>query len=187
MKKQMLKTQRAKVIPISEAASAGSRAMDLLDRALETNNTAEARKLAREVIKLDPDCVDALILLAKCTRLSGDAYVEKLREAVQAGERSLGKEFLDKHRGHFWALMETRPYMRARFELAMALGGNGDIAGAITGFEEMLALNPNDNQGVREYLLAMYLALEDLRGAARLFDTYGLDSGAVFAWGAVFF
>src|SRR5260370_24760432 len=157
MKKQMLK-QRDQVMPISAAAAAESRAMELLDRALETDNTAEAGKLASEVIKLDPDCVDALILLAKCTRLSGDRYAEKLREAVQAGERSLGKGFFDKHRGHFWALMETRPYMRARFELAMALGGNGDVAGSIGGFEEMLALNPNDGQGVREYLLAMYLA-----------------------------
>lgn len=165
---------------------ARERALDLVDRALETGNAAEVRKLMRQAVKLDPDCVDALLMLAKVTRLSAPKYIEKMREAVQAGERTLGQEFFKANRGHFWLVMETRPYMRARFDLGMALGNDGDFAGAIAEFEGMLDLNPRDNQGVRDYLLALYLAMENLDGAARLLRGYG-DFGAVFGWGSVFF
>ncbi len=186
MKKQAVRSNRAKVIPISRPASAASRAKELLDRALAAEKTRDAKKLAQSALKLDPNCVDALVLLAKCTPLSGEGYIQRLRAAVKTGERALGKEFIDTNRGHFWAVTETRPYMRARFELAMALGENGDVTGAMNAFEEMLSLNPTDNQGVRDYLLALYLAMEDLNGASRLLARYN-DTGAVFAWGEVFF
>ena len=49
----------------------------------------------------------------------------------------------------------------------------------------MLELNPRDNQGHRDYLLGVYLALNDLDGAAGLYRQYDDDS-AVFVWGRVF-
>ena len=47
----------------------------------------------------------------------------------------------------------------------------------------MLALNPNDNQGVRDLLLGLYLALGDTEGAAKLLNAYKEDGMANFAWG----
>src|SRR5271166_1309418 len=178
-KKHKPRAAKTKVTPIPLAPEPEppddprERALDLVDRALETGNAAEVRKLMRQAVKLDPDCVDALLMLAKVTRLSASQYLGKMREAVRAGERTLGPEFFKANRGHFWLMIETRPYMRARFDLGMALGNNGDIAGAIAEFEGMLDLNPRDNQGVRDYLLALYLALQNLDGAARLLRDYG--------------
>lgn len=60
--------------------------------------------------------------------------------------------------GHFWGLLETRPYLRTRLGLAHALWTAGRRAEAVQHLQDMLRLNPNDNQGVR-YTLARLLAL----------------------------
>ncbi len=49
----------------------------------------------------------------------------------------------------------------------------------------MLELNPNDNQGIREVLLAIYLTRADLDGARRLFDRYEKDGSAAFRWSRI--
>ncbi len=49
----------------------------------------------------------------------------------------------------------------------------------------MLELNPNDNQGVRDPLLGLYLTAGDLKGAGRLLKKYEDDALANFAWGRV--
>jgi tetratricopeptide (TPR) repeat protein len=73
--------------------------------------------------------------------------------------------------------------MRARQQLADLLLDQGRVAEAIHHFEALLALNPNDNQGVRDMLLGCYLAGDDLDGARRLLREYKEDDGAVFNWG----
>jgi len=106
-----------------------------------------------------------------------------LEKAVAAGERSLGAEYFEENKGHFWGLMETRPYMRARYRLADLLLDAGRASEAIGHLEALLDLNPNDNQGIREVLLGPYLAGDRLDGARRLLLTYKDDDSAVFAWG----
>jgi len=49
----------------------------------------------------------------------------------------------------------------------------------------MLDLNPNDNQGIRYFLLALYLTRGDPDGARRLFDQYDDESSALFQWSRV--
>jgi tetratricopeptide (TPR) repeat protein len=160
-------------------------AQELAYCAMEEPSNARARKLAERALKLDPDCVDALVIRAQTRRSTPEEFIAELRAAVQAGERSLGKQKFIERRGHFWGFLETRPYMRARRELAMALLGAGQFREAAAEFAAMLELNPKDNQGVRDYLLGVYLALDDLDGAASLYRQYG-DDGATFVWGRVF-
>ncbi len=166
--------------------SPAEQAQELAYRAMEEPSSAKARKLAEKALKLDPACIDALVIRAQTRRLGRSEFIAEIRAAVQAGERSLGeKEFIE-GRGHFWGILETRPYMRARRELAIALLGAGQLREAADEFAAMLELNPNDNQGVRDYLLGVYLALSDLDGAASLYRQYYEDNSAVFAWGRVF-
>ena len=56
---------------------------------------------------------------------------------------------------------------------------------AIHVYERMLQLNPNDNQGVRDPLLGLYLTAGDLKGAGALLNKYENDALANFAWGRV--
>lgn len=136
-----------------------ARAEQILEEAFETPDPRERVRLAREALEVYPDCVDAYVLLAENapSRKEARALYEK---GVAAGERLLGPDFFRQNAGHFWGLLETRPYMRAREGLANALWTAGRRAEAIGHLQEMLRLNPNDNQGVR-YTLASYLLQED--------------------------
>ena len=70
-------------------------------------------KLARKALSISPDCADAYVLLAEEEAQSleeANAYYE---QGVQAGRRALGPEVFQEQAGHFWGIVETRPFMRA--------------------------------------------------------------------------
>ncbi|MEK7404462.1 MAG: tetratricopeptide repeat protein [Acidobacteriota bacterium] len=169
----------------AEPADPKEEAQDLAYRAMEAATAKQARELTEQALKLDPDCVDALIIRAQAQPLARKEYIARLRLAVEAGERSLGSDFIRDNSGHFWGMIETRPLMRAKHGLGMALVDAGQNQEAISQLEEMLELNPNDNQGVRDILLGLYLLDGDLTGADRLLGQYRDDCGATFVWGRV--
>jgi tetratricopeptide (TPR) repeat protein len=167
-----------------EEADARAQAQDFAFSAMEAESEAQARKLAKRALKLDPDCVDAMVMVDLDAR-SPRTMIEGLQKAVAAGERSLGAKFIDENEGHFWLLLETRPYMRALEALAECCRGEGINLDAIKTYEKMLRLNPNDNQGVRDPLLGLYLETGDLNAAALLLTQYKDDASANFAWARV--
>ncbi len=181
-----LRTLEGKVLaqPPLQGPTPEEQAQELAYQAMEAEEPAEIRELAQKALALDSDCVDALVTLARLNSRSVEDYMAALERAVQAGERSLGANFFRENKGHFWGMLETRPYMRARYELADLLRLTGRISEAIRHFEAMLELNPNDNQGVRDDLLGCYLETGNLEGARRLFQEYE-DRSAVFSWGRV--
>lgn len=158
------------------------RAQQLAYDAREAASEREARKLIDQALALDPDCVDALVMLAEMARTQHED-MELVERAVAAGERRLGKRFFKENEGHFWGILETRPYMRARYHLSMSLIGQGRVAEAMGHFEEMLKLCPNDNMGVREQLLPLYLMTDHVEKAAKLLARYDGDIGATMTWG----
>ena len=153
--------------------------------AMEAETEAEARKQAKRALRLDPDCVDALVLMNDLDAPTRKARIEGLKKAVEAGERALGAKFIQENKGHFWLLLETRPWMRALDRLASELKEAGLNLDAIGIYKRMLELNPNDNQGVRDPLLGLYLTVGDLKGAGKLLKKYEEDALANFAWGRV--
>ena len=160
-------------------------AQELAFDAMEADNDTQAMKLAKCALRKDPDCVDALVVLAEIESDSPRKLIASLQKAVAAGERSLGAKFIAENKGDFWSIIETRPYMRALAQLAGLLRAEGINLNAIRHYENMLALNPNDNQGVRDPLLGLYLATDNLESAQKLLQRYENDSMANFAWGLV--
>lgn len=158
-------------------------AQELAYQAMEARSAEETHALCEQALALDPDCMDAIVTLSRVTSQSDEEHMEGLQRAIEAGERSLGADFFRENKGHFWGILETRPYMRARCELADLLRLSGRTGEAIRHFEAMLELNPNDNQGIRDYLLGCYLAVDNLEGTRRLLEEYKGDSSAVFQWG----
>jgi len=116
-------------------------------------------KLAREALSISEDCADAYVLLAEESAKSVEEARELYEQGVRAGERTLPANAFEQDVGHFWGLIETRPYMRARLGLAQCLWSLGNRREAIEHLTDMLRLNPNDNQGVR-WLLVNYLLEE---------------------------
>ncbi len=102
--------------------------------------------------------------------------LEYYEKGVQAGERALGPQAFADNVGHFWAILETRPYMRARAGLAEVLWHLGKRQEAMAHYREMLRLNPNDNQGMRDLLIRCLLKVGDDQGVGELLDQYK-DSG----------
>lgn len=66
-------------------------------------------------------------------------------KAIKIGEEKLGKEYFTKHKGHFWGLYETRPYITAKLKYAGCIHALGDIDNAIKEYFEVIELNTNDN------------------------------------------
>jgi tetratricopeptide (TPR) repeat protein len=97
---------------------------------------------------------------------------------VAAGERALGAETFQRDVGHFWGLLETRPYLRARLGLAHSLWAAGRREEAVRHLQDMLRLNPHDNQGVRYTLAGFLLFLDRDDDLARLLQQYDEDTAA---------
>jgi len=163
------------------------RAQDLTYDALETDDVGEALRLVHEALELDPDCTDAQRLMVALLPTSVAKRLHLMREVVEKAERAMSKSFVQKNTGHFWGMVSTRPYMRAKQHLGELLAETGDFAGAIATFEQMLKLNPKDNQGMRSPLLGLYLAANRPEAAGHLMSLYEGEEevDACFAWARV--
>lgn len=157
------------------------RAQGLMYEAFDARGARRAT-LAREALAVSPDCADAYLLLAEETSSSVEDACELLEQGVAAGERALGPEPFQEDVGHFWGLIETRPYMRARAALAETLWALGRRDEAVEHQLDLLRLNPNDNQGVRYRQAEWLLWLERYDELDELFAAYEDDDAAAFVY-----
>ena len=146
------------------------RARNLIYDALQSDGK-QRYKFAEEALNLNPNCVDAYVILAEKTKSLEEAIL-LFEKGLQAGEQDLGKDFFKENKGYFWGLVETRPFMRAKLHYAEALSHLGKIDQAARQYEELLELNPMDNQGVRYSLFVAYMDLGDLAKAQAILEQY---------------
>lgn len=163
------------------ARSSLQQAQDLMFRAWEERSRARRLALARKALGISPDCADAHVLLAEEAPTVDEACAS-YAAGCEAGERALGPAAFRDHTGHFWGLVETRPYMRARLGLATCLFQLERHEEALAHYRELLRLNPNDNQGVRYLLVSALCELQRDDELLALLDgaEYGEDASA--AW-----
>lgn len=135
-------------------------------------------ELARKALEIAPDCADAYVLLAEETAATVSEARDLYERGVAAGERALGEELFRKEAGHFWAMLETRPYMRARAGLAICLWELGEREGALDHWVDTLRLNPTDSLGVRYRLVTGLLAVGRDEVAGKLLQVYQGDRTA---------
>jgi tetratricopeptide (TPR) repeat protein len=157
------------------------RAQKIMYEAFDADDPEEKVALARQAIEVSPDCADAYVLLAENTRSRKEA-MELYRQGVEAGRRALGPALFRQAEGSFWGVLETRPFMRAKLGLAEVLWTLGERAEAVEHIEEMLRLNPNDNQGVRYTLAAWLLNLDRDDDLTRLLASYPHEGTAAWAY-----
>jgi tetratricopeptide (TPR) repeat protein len=157
-------------------------AQELMYRAWEETNPAKRIALAHDALARSADCADAYVLLAEEEADTVSRALDYYQKGVEAGERALGKEYLKENVGHFWGLLETRPYMRAREGLANALWRLNRKDEALAEYRELLRLNPNDNQGVRYLALDLLLQMERYGEAEALLAQYPDEWSAVWKY-----
>lgn len=134
-------------------------AIDLVYKAMEMP-LDQGVSLIEEALDVDPDCIAAWEFLADCEE-SLEISLVFIEKAVSVGRRIFGGDYLEENKGHFWGLHETRPFMRCLQRYAYALYAKEKKAESVAVLEEMIELNPNDNQGVRDLLLAYLIVLGD--------------------------
>jgi tetratricopeptide (TPR) repeat protein len=144
----------------------------------------ERISLARRALDLSADCADAYTLLAMEATSKTEEQSKLLAQAVAAGERALGRAFMEKEGGTLWAHVSARPYMRARACLAQCLWRLGDRVAAVEHYFALLRLNADDNQGIRYPLSDCLLTLGWHRELGKLLREYRWDLGALwrFNW-----
>jgi tetratricopeptide (TPR) repeat protein len=117
----------------------------------EEGNLDEAERILRAVLTQMPDHLDAIHHLALV--LSERGLLAEARDlweqTSRIGHKAFPQDFeLGRDRLQ-WGWLQNRPFLRCLHGLALARYQDGEIGEALRLFQELLTLNPNDNQGVR--------------------------------------
>lgn len=158
------------------------KAQELMYKAWDEQNPAKRLALAHQALKESKDCADAYVLLAEEEADSLKHSFEYFQKGVDAGERALGRKFFMENTGNFWVLLETRPYMRALEGKASCLWKLKSKEESLKTYQEMLHLNPNDNQGIRYVLVDLLLGLNREAELEKLVRQYKGDWSAVWLY-----
>jgi tetratricopeptide (TPR) repeat protein len=150
-------------------------AQEIAYRGWEEKSASKRTKAAQKAIKISPDGVDPYLLLAHDAPSWEEALDQELK-ALAAAERLIGSDPYTEYQDLFWGTTITRPYMRTRFAIGYNLWKQNKIEESLQHFQDLLKLNPGDNQGAR-YILTAILLEKDERGAAqRLIAQYSGDN-----------
>jgi tetratricopeptide (TPR) repeat protein len=170
------------VIGGHRANDATAKAQEVMYEAWDQTNPHTRIALAQKALAISPLCADAYVLLAEEQAKSAAEALEYYRKGVDAGEQALGPKGFKEYVGHFWGFLETRPYMRARAGLAATLNALGELDAAISNYQDMLRLNPNDNQGIRYVLAVCLMRSGDTEALKKLLKQYEEDGSALWLY-----
>lgn len=176
--------QSASVVDIALAASTPAllRAQELIYDAWETADPMERVSMAKQALKLSPDCADAYSLLAEETAQTSHEALKLYVDAAAAAQRTLDPSVFKDDLGHFWGLIETRPFMRAQQGIADCLMEAGRFVEAVDVLQQMLELNTSDSQGMRYLLMSVLFELDDVAARDGLFQRFATESSAFWAY-----
>jgi tetratricopeptide (TPR) repeat protein len=170
----------AGVKPSNKTPSPYEQALAIVREDSPLSGSAKRLALADHALKIYPNCAEAYILRAKAEK-DYKKQVALVRDAVAAGERHMGgKQVIKDDAGFFWQLLETRPYLKARFSLAHALWIIGQCDEAIQELKDIIHLNPNDNLGTRHTLMPWLLMVYRHEDAKQVIDQFADDWSAVW-------
>ena len=133
-------------------------AMDLLGGGKK--EIKEALRLLNIALKMDEDYVQTHIGFICAYGAIGDE--KKKNEAIKTAYEKTLKKFPKWPKRMEWGDMDNRAYMRAIQYMGDLYWDNGENEKAIGLYRLLLKLNPNDNQGVRYEIAALYAGLSGI-------------------------
>ncbi|MCV6588208.1 MAG: hypothetical protein OIF57_04145 [Marinobacterium sp.] len=101
-----------------------------------------------------------------------------LESALNTAEDALGRQTFVQHKGAFWLVHETRPYMQALALLMECLQMQGKLDEAMAKAEYALELCPSDNLGLRYPLIGMLLETRQYSRVHAMMEQF--DESSVF-------
>jgi tetratricopeptide (TPR) repeat protein len=159
------------------------RAEFLMDGLAEDASAAEIRRTAKQALKLTPYCIAAWLALSMLEEDPAKA-LEICDQGIEKGRVRFDGliESLEEGQG-IWGWIEARDFMRLLLERACRLEELGNLETALEVYQEMLSLNPGDNQGVRGDTLRLLMVFRRLEDARKLLDRFANDPTTDMAYG----
>ncbi len=144
----------------------------------EEGNLDEAERVFREVLAEVPCHLDAIHHLAIV--LSERDLVDQARDlwdqSIRIGRKAFPQDFEQGRDKLQWGWLENRPFLRCLHGLALSKREEGRVEEALTSYQELLSLNPNDNQGIRALALEALFKLGKFEGALDITKQYPDDA-----------
>lgn len=144
--------------------------------AYDTHSSSKRVALAKEALKLYPDCADAYVILAE-EEEDWQKALTHYRYGVEAGSRALGAAQIEENKGNLW-YGNGRSYLRALYGVANCHYELDEYEEAAAVAKEMLVLNTRDNQGVRYLLIPSLIMLKKFTEAKKVLDKFKEEDSA---------
>lgn len=168
----------------------GELANRTFDNALEhlsAGNYLEVIAVLTPLASAYPEFIDAHHHLALALRREGqsDRAYEIWKSAVALGLDLLPADFYFGRDQLVWGFEENRPFLSAYLSLGLEHQRRGLIGEALSVFQNLLYLNPNDNQGVRLLLIQCSFSQRRPTDVLRLCEQYNDDANPDLLYGRV--
>lgn len=146
-----------------------------------------AEKKNSAIVKTFPEFIDAYHHLALLMDDTGRAYeaFNTVKIATDLGLSSLPANFYFGKDTLPWLILENRPFLRVYHYYGLKLFRLGETEKALCVFNNILDMNPNDNQGVRSLVINCYLTLKRPLDVLRIVESYKDDTSAEVLYGKV--
>jgi tetratricopeptide (TPR) repeat protein len=168
-----------------ESLTIKEQAQDLIFEATELPNE-KGYQLALKALKMDPDCIEAYEYLGSLEPIP-ETEILYYKNGIEIGRRIFANNYFKDSIGHFWMIHETRPFMRCMQAYADCLAEMGRYRDSVSVFEEMIELNSNDNQGVRDQLLIYLIKINEFNKFRKYDKMYKDDLGACMSFNRALF
>lgn len=160
------------------------RAENALNRGLESlerGDEEKARRYFSQSIEIDSTYADGHNRLADIAMRQGKR--RRARSLYRKAKELAEADIKDIPEGQFWAVVPSRPYMRALYGLGIVSWQQDKNEQALSVFKHMLKLDPDDNQRVRYFMGPIYHKLGDLKEAAKWYRRNEDDALNLFNYG----
>jgi len=143
----------------------------------EEGDLDEAERIFRAVLAQMPDHLDAIhhLALVLSDRNLFDEARDLWEQAVRIGRKAFPQDFEIEGDLLEWGWLENRPFVRCLHGLALARYEEEETEEALKLFQELLSLNPNDNQGVRAMAVEALFKLGRFQDALEIAEEYPDD------------
>jgi tetratricopeptide (TPR) repeat protein len=168
-----------------ESLTIKEQAQDLIFEALEVPEP-KGYELAIKALRMDPDCIEAYEYLGALEPISETAILY-YKNGIEIGKRIFAKTYLRDSIGNFWVIHETRAFMRCMQSYADCLKDMGRYRDSVSVYEEMIRLNPNDNQGARYQLLLYLIRINEFNKFRKYDKMFREDLGAFMSFNRTLF
>jgi hypothetical protein len=161
-----------KIIKFEKVSSGNiDKAQEIVWDAWDMEDPVDSIALAKEALKIDPDCADAYNVLGYEEK-DTEKRLGYFTQAVESFKKRHNEKYFEETAGYFWGELETRPFMRALLGYGQSLWDSVKPKEAVETLSYMLTLNPNDNQGIRYTLVSWLLIVDDFKGVRNLLKKY---------------